>query len=299
VGELKKKNRKSWRVKAVRDVNLDDTTHAQSVQSLPVDFGRREPLLFSKPDSKQDKKSAVPAVVLPPKPKTLDSSSTHSILTEDSMWSQVSESDWIQERKETKYPTSSLVGGTDKLSNDITSDKKDLDSCASSLLSDSSIHSSDTREPMKKWQSRSAVNSNFSFLDSRPEKPKTRPKWKPKPARTLPTTDVQKAKESTPAPTKSSARPLPTHDDTYCLPDLEMSSLGSESTLGFLSKSSSSFRWKNKKHWQSMAGSRRYQPASSRIYQTDEDKESERRRSAIRDSLFKAAFDVMDAPDVF
>jgi hypothetical protein len=65
--------------------------------------------------------------------------------------------------------------------------------------------------------------------------------------------------------------------------------------LDFLTKASSSFRWKNKKHWKSMSGSKRYQRVGNSNYQTDEDQESQRRRSAIRDSLK----DALDAPDVF
>jgi hypothetical protein len=66
--------------------------------------------------------------------------------------------------------------------------------------------------------------------------------------------------------------------------------------MEFLTKSSSSFRWKNKKHWKSMAGSKRYQSAgNSSRYQTDEDQESYQRRNAIRDSLK----DALDTPDVF
>jgi hypothetical protein len=67
--------------------------------------------------------------------------------------------------------------------------------------------------------------------------------------------------------------------------------------LDFLTtKSPSSFRWKNKKHWRSMAGSKRYQRPSNSNYQTDGDQEAQRRRSDIRDSLLKSA---LDAPYVF
>jgi hypothetical protein len=244
VGELRKKNRKSWKAKAVRDVNLDDSDH-HSVQSVPADFGRREePLLFSKPDSKQDEKTVVPAVVLSQKPEALNSSSAHTLLTEDSRWSQISEDDWIQGGKEMNDSTSSLFGGTAMLvaSKDTTTNKKDLDGSAISLLSDSSNHSSATRDHMRKWQSMSAVNSNFSFLDLSPEKPKIRPKWKPTPARTLPTTEVQKEKESTPAPTKSAAaKPLTTtQDDMHCLPDLEMSLSSLDTTLSSIHENDSS-----------------------------------------------------------
>jgi hypothetical protein len=249
-GDLKKKTRKSWKVKTVRDVNLDDSDH-QSVQSVPVDFGRRDPLLVSKQDSKQYEKAVVAAVLLPRKPKTLDSHSSHSLyslLTEDSMFS-VSEADDFQGSLEMHGSASSL-GGTDMLlaSKDTTTDKKQLDGSAGSLLSESSNHSPATRDHMRNWQSMSAVNSNFKFMNFSPEKPKNRPKWKPKPARTLPTTKVQKEKESTPAPTNSAAAtPLTTNDDMSCLPDLEMSlsSLDTTTTLSSITEDDSNKMWKS------------------------------------------------------
>jgi hypothetical protein len=84
------------------------------------------------------------------------------------------------------------------------------------------------------------------------------------------------------------------------LSDKLHSSLGSLDSssiedLDFLTKSSSSFRWKNKKHWKSMAGSKRFERSGNNNHQTDEDQESQQRRSAIRDSLM----DALDAPDVF